>query len=84
MKAVATGLTSLKELDSAWAVCKGTAFRRFKRMLPDLVEGRDFIYMNAERDHTEIEYLRASRRIYASSVNVVMFTTSGVHKLERP
>lgn len=84
MKAIATGLTSLKELDSAWTVRKGAAFRSFKRMLPDLVEGRDFIYMNAERDHAEIEHLRASQRIYASSINVVMLTVSGVHKLERP
>lgn len=80
----AAGLTSLRELDSVWAARKGTAFRAFKRALPGLVEGRDFIYLNVHSEQSEIERLRVSQRIYASSVNVVMLTASGVHKLVPP
>lgn len=77
-------LTSLRELDGKWSVRKGTAFRAFKRALPGLVEGRDFIYLNAERERTEIERLRNARRIYASSINVVMLSASGIAKLTIP
>ncbi|MGH8402958.1 MAG: hypothetical protein ACRESO_06090, partial [Gammaproteobacteria bacterium] len=67
----AESLKSFKELDEAWAVPKGTAFRAFKRSLPVLVEQQDYIRLDARQHHTEIEALRAVGRVYASSVNVV-------------
>lgn len=79
-----TSLTSFRELDTAWALRKGTAFRAFKRALPGLTEGRDFIYLSAHSQPEEIERLRVAQRIYASSVNVVMLTASGVGKLTPP
>ncbi|MGA9852516.1 MAG: hypothetical protein WBR15_06235 [Gammaproteobacteria bacterium] len=80
----AEALTSLKELDKAWIVPKGTAFRTFKQALPALVENRDFIRLDAMRHHTEIENLRAAGRIYAGSANVVLLFKTGVNKLARP
>jgi len=76
--------TSFRELDKLWAAPKGTAFRAFKRALPLLNEDRDFVRLNAMRDHTEIETLRAAGRIYASSVHVVLLSAAGVTRLRRP
>ncbi|MGH8280334.1 MAG: hypothetical protein ACRETQ_12340 [Gammaproteobacteria bacterium] len=83
MNADAAGLTSFREQDGLWQARKGTTFRAFKRALPELVEGVDFVYLNAGEHPAEIERLRAAQRIYASSVNVVLLAASGVRKLAR-
>jgi len=84
VKRATPGFTSLKELDSAWAMPKGSAFRAFKHALPQLQESRDFIRLDATHDHDEIQRLRAAGRIYAGSVHVVMLSESGLRKLTRP
>lgn len=76
--------TSLKELDQTWRAPKGTGFRAFKHALPFLVANHDFIWLDAKRQHAEIENLRASGRIYAGSVNVVLLSDTGLQKLRRP
>ena len=63
---------------------KGSAFRAFKRALPQLQESRDFIRLDAARDQVEIEKLRATGRIYSSSVHVVLLSDTGLNKLARP
>lgn len=68
---------SLKEIDEARGVAKGTAFSAFKQIREALVEGRDFIYLSHESDAAEIEDLRRSGRIYESSMNAVLLTTEG-------
>lgn len=84
MKRGTDTFTSLKELDKTWAVPKGTAFRAFKQALATLVEEQDFTRLDAKHNHAEIETLRASGRIYAGSVNVVLLSQTGMHKLRRP
>jgi hypothetical protein len=76
--------TSFRQLDSLWAAPKGTAFRAFKRALPCLTENRDFMRLDAVRDHAEIESLRAAGRIYSGSVHVVLLSSAGAGRLRRP
>lgn len=84
MKRTPPGFTSFKELDSAWAMPKGSAFRAFKRALPQLQASRDFIRLDAVHDRDEVQRLRAAGRIYASSVHVVLLSATGLSKLTRP
>jgi hypothetical protein len=84
VKRAADRFTSLKELDNAWATPKGSAFRAFKRTLPQLHEPEDFIRLDATRDRDEIQRLRAAGRIYAGSVHVVLLSAAGLSKLTRP
>lgn len=65
-------MKSFRELDEAAGATKGTAFRIFKQLEPQLAEGRDFRLLRPGRDDSEIDRLRQARRIYASSVNVVL------------
>lgn len=64
---------TLKEIDQSRGAPKGTAFRAFKRLKSHFVEGDDFFYLSASQDAETIESLRRSRRIYASSIHVVLF-----------
>lgn len=74
---------SFRELDEAWNRTKGTAFIAFKRALPALREGTDFIYLSHDKNKNEINQLRANDRIYASSVNVVLIAEATASKLHR-
>ena len=84
MKLGARRFISFKELDEIWAAPKGTAFRAFKRSLPQLIETRDFVRLDAMQDPAKIERLRAAGRIYAGSVHVVLLSESGIRKLVQP
>lgn len=64
---------SLKEIDSAQGRVKGTAFRAFKAVRTQLQEGYDYFYYSLEQDGAKVEELKAQRRIYASSVNALLF-----------
>lgn len=77
-------LTTFLELDRRWRVPKGTAFRAFKRALPELQEGTDFHYLHSQRHAAEIAALRLAGRIYASSVNGVLLSATGIAKLGKP
>lgn len=72
---------SFRELDEAWGARKGTAFLAFKRALPSLREGIDFVYLSHDQQHDEIARLRAAERIYASSVNVVLIADATARTL---
>lgn len=63
---------------------KGSAFRAFKRVLPQLQESRDFIRLDAVQNRDEIQRLRTAGRIYVGSVHVVLLSASGVRKLTPP
>ena len=64
---------SLKEIDTAQGRVKGTAFRAFKAVRAQLQEGQDYFYYSLEQDSAKVEELKAQRRIYASSVNALLF-----------
>lgn len=64
---------TLKEIDQRRAAPKGTAFRAFKRLKNDFIEGHDFFYLSANEDAESIESLRRSGRIYASTIHALLF-----------
>jgi hypothetical protein len=72
---------TFRELDQLHGVAKGTAFRAFKRLLGELAEGRDYFWLGAGTEGERIEALRRRRRIYPTSVNVVLLTDTGRRKV---
>ncbi|MAA73688.1 MAG: hypothetical protein CMN28_03165 [Salinisphaeraceae bacterium] len=70
-------LWSLKEADQAHGAAKGAAFRAFKQLKDGLDEGRDYFYLRAGQDDSEIETLKNRGRIYENSVNAILLTDTG-------
>jgi len=75
---------SLRQLDELNQVPKGTTFRRFKALRDSLTEGRDFFRLDAAEHPDLLQRLRTERRIYSSSVHVVLLTESGYRRLRAP
>lgn len=63
---------TLKELDAAAGLPKGSAFRAFKRLEPAWREGVQFRVLRPGRDDAEIGALRAAGRIYGASRVIVL------------
>ena len=63
---------TFRELDHRNNWTKGTAFKRFKSLLPTLREGEDFRHLTATTDKQKINELRLAGRIYPSTVNAVL------------
>jgi len=76
-------LLTFREIDNLHGVAKGTAFRAFKRLGAQLVEGRDYQYWHAATHGADIEALRRTGRIYASTVNAVLLTPAGYARLQQ-
>jgi len=72
---------SFRQLDEDARAAKGTAFRAFKRSEPELTEGVDYFYLDAEQGRELIERLRESGLIYRSTWNLVLVTGSGRRRL---
>lgn len=68
---------SLKEVDNARGVVKGTTFKAFKQLREGFDEGRDYFYLSGDQDSVEIETLRSKSRIYEGTVNAILLTESG-------
>ena len=82
MNAVHTDAKTFRELDLRNSWTKGVAFRRFKAALPVLVEGKDFQRFDANTDRAQIEDLRNSGRIYASTVHAVLLSPDACALIE--
>lgn len=67
------GWRSARELDIATGTPKGSAFRAFRRIEARWREGEHYRVLHHEHDRAAIEALRAAGRIYASTVNLVLF-----------
>jgi hypothetical protein len=63
---------TLKELDAAAGLPKGSAFRAFKRLEPGLREGAHFRALRPGADDAEIAALRAAGRVYGASRVVIL------------
>ena len=66
------GWRTMRELDEAAGLTKGAAFRAFKALLGDLVEGRDFVVLDHQTAQALAARLIAEDRLYRSSVNPVL------------
>jgi hypothetical protein len=65
---------SLRELDENAGCAKGGAFRAFKRLLPELHEGQDFVVLDTQQQSTMVTTLQAEQRLYRSSVRPVLLS----------
>ncbi len=72
---------TLREIDAAAGVPKGTAFRCFKHLAPSLDEERDYVVLDHLRDREAIAALRSQARLYRSSVNVVLLRAAAAQRL---
>lgn len=77
-----SNFSSFQELDVQYGQTKGWAFKRFKQLESSLIEGEDFVCLRHQEQPEAINDLRASGRIYASTVNLVMLSPSGVAKFK--
>lgn len=75
------GLHTLREIDEACGLPKGSAFRAFKRLLPGLAEGRDFLWLEAEAHAETIAALKQQGRLYPTTVNALLFSAAGRRRL---
>lgn len=66
------GWISLREIDAALGLGKGRSFRAFKRLLPQLAEGRDFVVLDHRSHAAQTAELYAAGRLYRGSVNPVL------------
>ncbi|MDX1656597.1 MAG: hypothetical protein R3310_15420 [Candidatus Competibacteraceae bacterium] len=73
-------LLSLREIDLRHRVPKGTAFKAFKSLAPDLEEGQDYLYLTA--DDKAIQSLKAAGRLYPTTINAVLLTPRGYARLK--
>ena len=65
---------TLREIDQQRQQSKGTAFRQFKALAPQLREARDYLVLNPEQHRDSIEQLRSAQRIYAGSVHAILLS----------
>jgi hypothetical protein len=75
------GWLSLREIDAAHGREKGTAFRAFKRLLPQLQEGRDFVVLDHRSEAVLAAKLHAAGRIYRGSVNPVLLAPAAAARV---
>ncbi len=73
---------SLRELDEVTGLPKGSAFRMFKRLLPELVEGRDFLVLDHRQHAGLAAALHAQDRLYRSSVHPVLVAPGIAARIE--
>ena len=76
-------LFTFKEIDALHQCSKGTAFRAFKRLGEQLIEGEHYYYFSAQTHGAEIETLRRAGRLYAATVNAVLLTKAGYELLKK-
>jgi hypothetical protein len=63
------GWASLREIDERAGKPKGSAFRAFRAIEPQLRDGFDFVVTD---DPAQLAALKVSGRIYASSVKLIL------------
>ncbi len=78
---------TLRQVDTMNGVPKGTTFRAFKQIEPDLIEGQDFFVINLhspgdEEAVTLIRHLNETQALYASSQVAVLISEKAYARLQ--
>ena len=76
-----SGWLTLRELDTERGLAKGHAFRAFKRLLPQLHEGEDFVVFDHQTQAGMGAELHAADRIYRNSVNPVLLSPATAQRV---
>lgn len=74
---------SLRELDLAAGLPKGSAFRAFKASLGRLQEGADFIVLDHQIHAALASALHAEGRLYRSSVHPVLLAPAAAEAIAK-
>lgn len=74
---------SFRQIDQLNRMPKGTAFRLFKVLRQELVEGGDYYYLPALTHAELIHALKVTEQVYATTVNLVLFSRAGYGKLRQ-
>lgn len=74
---------SLRELDEQAGLPKGSAFRAFKRCLPQLHEGRDFIVLDHQTQATLAARLHGEARLYRTSIHPVLLAPTAAETIRQ-
>jgi hypothetical protein len=65
---------SLRELDAAAGLPKGSAFRMFKHFAPQWQEDRDFMLLDRGHEARALDALLEPQRLYRSSLRVILLS----------
>lgn len=72
---------TLRELDQQSSQPKGSAFRVFKALETQLAEGVDYLLLDHDLNRSAIAELKRNRKIYPTSINVLVFTDGAAQRL---
>lgn len=72
---------TFKEIDQMLNAQKGTAFKAFKQLREALTEGVDYEYLALEKNAELIATLKATQRLYQSTVNAVLTSPDATAKI---
>lgn len=75
------GWRTLREIDADVGAIKGSAFRAFKRLLPELREERDFVTAAADRHPALYAALCGTPRVYPSSFRLVLLAPAAAARV---
>ncbi|TAM09599.1 MAG: hypothetical protein EPN72_02065 [Nevskiaceae bacterium] len=73
--------STLLDIDRAARMPKGSAFRGFKRLLPTLQEGTDFVVLDAVDPAPLMAELSAAGRVYRSSLRIVLLAPETARRI---
>ncbi|NGY06123.1 hypothetical protein [Solimonas terrae] len=72
---------TLREIDRAARLPKGSGFRMFRQLASTWTEGRDFVVLDPGQDAATIAALRESGRIYAGSIKLILLSEAAARTL---
>lgn len=75
---------TLREWDERHGCAKGTAFRVFKRRLPQWRENHDYRRLDAQADAALIASLKHGNRLYISTVHAVLLSPAAAASMDDP
>jgi hypothetical protein len=75
---------TLKDIDTRWRTPKGTAFRAFKQLEPQLLEGRDYLLLKPDTHPEALATLRTQQRLYTTTLQALLIAPDIVPRLIRP
>lgn len=73
--------STLLDIDRLARKPKGSAFRGFKRLLPTLREGPDFVVLDTAAPSPLLAELSAAGRVYRSSLRVVLLAPEAARRI---
>ncbi|MEX0730433.1 MAG: ORF6N domain-containing protein [Aquisalimonadaceae bacterium] len=74
---------TFRQLDALNDAPKGTSFRRFRAMVEQLREGRDYFHLSADEHAELIASLQRDQLAYPGTPHVVLITEAGYRRMRQ-